>query len=129
VLHCSDLVCDGVEDLGWIDVGLLLRVAARREPTLLDADESGLLKRLAAEAEPAARFLGDLGPAFERSVEARMAAEVRGRSVDAVLAEPELAAGLAVDVETWAHRYEPPPLTEDKYELVKLRSFLAARLS
>jgi hypothetical protein len=133
VLQCSDLVCDGIEDLGWVDVTLTLRLyaqlVARREPSLLDADATGLVKRLAAEAEPAARFLGDLGPAFERSIEARATREVRGRTVEATLAEPELAASLAVEVESWASRFAPPELSQDRYELVKLRAFLQARIA
>jgi hypothetical protein len=132
VLQCSDLVCDGVEDLGWVEVTLLLRVSARlaaaRDPALVQGDGTGLLQRLAAEAEPAARFLGDLGPAFERGVDARVSRAVHGRTVEATLAEPELAAALAVEVEGWASRYAPPALTADKYQLVKLRAFLAARL-
>jgi hypothetical protein len=133
VLHASDVVCDGVEDLAWIDVALFLRVAARRtplgEPAPAEGGDASVIVRLAGEAEAAAHFLGDLGPAYEQSVEGRLAKSVRGRSVDGTLAEPELAAALAVDVATWAADFSPPALTQDQYELVKLRSFLAARVS
>jgi hypothetical protein len=133
VLHASDVVCDGVEDLAWIDVALLLRVAARRVPLAEPAPEAGgevsVIARLAAEAEAAARFLGDRGPAYEREVEGRLAKAVRGRSVEGTLAEPELGAALAVDIATWAADFTPPALTQDQYQLVKLRTFLRARIS
>jgi hypothetical protein len=131
LLHASDVVCAGVEDLAWVDVALMVRVSAQRvarhDPALLGGEAGGLLKRLAGEAEPAARFLGDLGPGYERSIELRASREVRGRTLAAIVAEPELAAALAVEVETWAARFEPPALAQSKYELVKLRAFLQAR--
>ena len=133
VLHASDVVCDGVEDLAWIDVALFLRLAARGtplgEPAPEEGREASVLARLAAEAEAAQRFLGDLGPAYESGIEGRLAKAVRGRSLDGTLAEPELAAALAVDVATWAADFTPPALTQDRYELVKLRTFLRARVS
>jgi hypothetical protein len=133
VLHASDVVCDGLEDLAWIDVALFLRVAARRTPLAAPApeegDEASVIARLAGEAEAVARFLGDLGPAYEQGVEARLARTVRGRGIDGTLAEPELGAALAVDVATWAADFTPPALTQDQYELVKLRTVLAARVS
>ncbi len=133
VLLAADLVCDGVEDLAWIDVALLLRVTARRlRPSAAppaEAEGVSVIERLAGEADAAARFLGDLGPAFEQHAEARLAKTVRGRSVEGTLAEPELAAALAVDVATWGADYTPPALTQDQYELVKLRAFLRARLA
>ncbi|MET0414087.1 MAG: hypothetical protein ABW217_22445 [Polyangiaceae bacterium] len=131
VLHASDVVCDGVEDLAWIDVALFLRIAARRTPLGEPAPEEGgqasVIARLAAEAEAAARFLGDLGPAYEQGIEGRLAKAVRGRGVDGTLAELELGAALAVDIATWAADFTPPALTQDQYELVKLRTFLRAR--
>lgn len=133
VLHASDVVCDGVEDLAWIDVALFLRLAARRaslgEPAPEAGGEASVIARLAGEAEAAQRFLGDLGPAYESGIEGRLAKVVRGRGVDGTLAEPELGAALAVDIATWAADFTPPALTQDQYELVKLRTFLRARVA
>jgi hypothetical protein len=46
-----------------------------------------------------------------------------------VLEDAALAEQLCGDVEAWAQSYVPPRFAESPYELVKLRSFFAARLS
>src|SRR5688572_23026890 len=110
----ADLVPPGIEDLGFIDGAFAWRTAARlaREGAV-QADASGLLARFAEESGKVAGFLGDLAPRLERRVEGQASAEVRGRSVAAVLESPELAEQLASEAEAWASDYVAPTLNKE----------------
>jgi uncharacterized membrane protein YkvA (DUF1232 family) len=132
LLKSADLIPAGIEDLGFIDDAFAWRTSARlaREPGgAVQADDTGLLARFAQESERVVGFLGDLAPRFERRVEAQAATEVRGRSVAALLENAGLADQLSSEVEAWANGYVAPRFNQTPYELVKLRSFFAARLS
>jgi hypothetical protein len=132
LLKSADMIPAGIEDLGFIEAAFAWRTSARlaREPGgAVHADSTGLLARFAEESGKVAGFLGELAPRFERRVEAQAAVEVRGRSVAPVLESPELAEQLSSEAEAWANGYVAPRFNESPYELVKLRSFFAARLS
>jgi hypothetical protein len=132
LLKSADLIPAGIEDLGFIEDAFAWRTSARL------ARESGgearaqgteLLARLAEESGKVAGFLGELAPRFERRVAAQAGSEVHGRSVAALLEDPQLAEQLSAEVEAWANGYVAPRFNQTPYELVKLRSFFAARLS
>jgi uncharacterized membrane protein YkvA (DUF1232 family) len=127
-----DLIPDGLQDLGFMDDAFILRGAAalikETEPHALSADASGLLDRLAQEAELLREFLGPDYQRFENYVRTLDQKAARGRSVDSILTDPEVLAGFAQDVEQWASHYTTPTFTRDERNLVKLRSFLGAKL-
>lgn len=119
-----DLIDDGIEGIGFLDDALVLRAAAVRAGA--DAPES--IKKLAAENEISAEFLDDLNPRFTRFVEALDGGSVRGRSVEAVVTDAAVRDDLLGDVRGWASRYARPHFAADEKHLIKLRSFLAAKL-
>ena len=53
---------------------------------------------------------------------------VRGRSVAAILADESVRADFVREVRQWAEGYVVPSFSRDQRNLVKLRSFLLAKL-
>ena len=119
-----DLIDDGIEGIGFLDDALVLRAAAVRA----GANAPEAIKRLAGENELVAEFLDDLNPRFTRFVQGLDAGSVHGRSVAAVVTESAVRDDLLGDVRGWASRYSRPNFAADEKHLVKLRSFLAAKL-
>ncbi len=121
-----DLIDDGIEGLGFMDDAFVLRVAAASA-----AAQGSLPDTLAALAEDAklvTEFLGDLSPRLEKFVAGLGKGVVRGRSVEAILEEVSVREEMLGDVRGWASRYAAPKFLMDEQSLVKLRSFLSAKL-
>jgi hypothetical protein len=55
-------------------------------------------------------------------------ASVRGRSVSAILEDAAVRDEVLADVRGWANRYSAPQFVMDEQALVKLKSFLGAKL-
>ncbi|HEV8244302.1 MAG TPA: YkvA family protein [Polyangiaceae bacterium] len=124
-----DLIPDGLEDLGFVDDAFVFRVAAGSvEPGDAAADASGTVTRLAGEAGLIREFLGEVYERLATYVASLEKSSARGRSVDEVIADPAKCAELVREVRQWAEGYEIPSFTRDEKNLVKLRSFLAAKL-
>jgi uncharacterized membrane protein YkvA (DUF1232 family) len=124
-----DLIPDGLQDLGFVDDAFVFRVAAAGvEPSELGADQSGTLARLAADALLIREYLSDLADRLERYVGNLENTSARGRSVTEVVGDESKRAELAREVRQWADGYEAPNFTRDEKNLVKLRSFLSAKL-
>ncbi len=119
-----DLIDDGIEGIGFLDDALVLRAAASRAGA---AAPEGV-KKLAGDNELIGEFLDDLSPRFSRFVESLDGGSVHGRSVEAVVSDPAVRDDLLGDVRGWASRYQRPHFSADEKHLVKLRSFLAAKL-
>ncbi len=120
-----DLVPDGIEDLGYLDDAFVLRVAARLAH---HSEPLPALEKLAHEAELVSDFLGVVYPRLERFVAGLGHLSVRGRTVDDVLASEDGSASFVGEVRGWANDYVAPPFGRDAKNLVKLRSFLNAKL-
>ncbi len=124
-----DLIPDGLQDLGFVDDAFIFRVGASGlSASDHAADPSGTLARLAAEAGLIREFLGDLGDRLERYVVGLESSSARGRSVSEVVGDESKRAELAREVRQWADGYEAPSFSRDEKNLVKLRSFLSAKL-
>jgi uncharacterized membrane protein YkvA (DUF1232 family) len=124
-----DLIPDGLEDLGFVDDAFVFRVAAASaSPSDAQADSSGTLARLAEEVGLVREFMSDVFPKLEAYVGGLTGASARGRSVSDVLSEDAALADFLRDARQWADTYEPPAFLRDEKNLVKLKSFLAARL-
>jgi len=124
-----DLIPDGLEDIGFIDDAFVFRVAASKVSSDdAGADASGTLVRLGADAKLVEEFLGDIYPRLAAYVGELCNAKVRGRDVDNVLGDPTVLADFAREVRQWANGYQPPAFHRDDKNLVKLRSFLNAKL-
>ncbi|HEX4341052.1 MAG TPA: YkvA family protein [Polyangiaceae bacterium] len=120
-----DLIPDGIEDLGFLDDAFVFRVASRLGSHV---EPIAALEKLAHEAELVSDFLGTVYPRLERFVAALGSLTVRGRSVDDVLATSEATASFVGEVRGWSASYVTPPFGRDAKNLVKLRSFLTAKL-
>lgn len=122
-----DLIPDGLEDLGFIDDAFVLRVAAA-EVAEAERDPGGVLARLAADAALISEFLADDYARLQRYVQKLESGSARGRSVTDIVEQASLRADFIREVNQWASGYAAPTFTRDARSLVKLKSFLSARL-
>lgn len=125
LLRSLDLIPDGIEDLGFIDDAFVFRVAAAGLDT---AGRDPVLSRLAADAATIREFLEGDYDRLETYVAALGSAPSRGRTVDDILADGAVTAEFVRDIRGWADAYSAPTFQRDAKNLVKLRSFLAAKL-
>lgn len=127
-----DLIPDGLEDLGFIDDTFVVRAAAdavkQESAANLAADSTGTLARLAEEAELVREFLGTEYARLVKYVAGLEQGSARGRSVQDILSNPAVRADFVQEVRQWADGYAVPSFTRDERNLVKLRSFLLAKL-
>jgi hypothetical protein len=86
------------------------------------------VSRLGAEANVVREFLADLGGRFDKYVGGLRDISVRGRTAMEIVSEGTVRSEFLADVRSWASRYERPMFGHDAMNLVKLRSFLAAKL-
>ncbi len=125
-----DLIPDGLEDLGFIDDAFVARAAAQavKLDGELPVDASGTLARLAEEAELVQEFLGSEYPRLTKYVAGLEQGSARGRSVATIVGDAAVRADFVREVREWADGYNVPSFTRDERNLVKLRSFLLAKL-
>lgn len=121
-----DLIDDGIEGLGYLDDAFVLRVAAAHARDKGSVSEA--ISTLADDAALIREFLGELSSRLESFVSGLESGTVRGRSVDAIVEEAAVREELVGEVQGWAGRYSAPAFVLDDKGLVKLRSFLAAKL-
>ncbi len=121
-----DLIDDGIEGLGYLDDAFVIRVSAAQAKRLGPVPDA--IAALAADAELIREFTGEIFVRLEAFVSRLGSGVVRGRSVDTIVDDPAVREELLGDVEGWASRYKAPAFVLDDKGLVKLRSFLAAKL-
>lgn len=126
VFKSVDLVPDGLDDIGYCDDAFVLRVAAR---FAVDGGARGEpLERLAAEADDVREFLEADYEKLETYVRGLERASARGRTPQEIVGDEGTLSGFVHEVRGWADAYEVPAFTRDVRTLVKLRSFLGAKL-
>jgi uncharacterized membrane protein YkvA (DUF1232 family) len=125
-----DLIPDGIEDLGYLDDCFVLRVAASlASEEAPDADaKAPNVARLAADAKLIAALLGNDYKRLADYVVRLKGGAARGRSVDDIINDERVRREFLNEVSGWASSYEPPTFEKDEKNLVKLRSFLSAKL-
>jgi uncharacterized membrane protein YkvA (DUF1232 family) len=125
-----DLIPDGIEDLGFLDDAFVLRVAAAL--ALQEAPAAGesapVLARLAGDAKLVAELLGKDYARLETYTKTLTKGSARGRTVDEILGDEQVQRTFLLEVTGWASSYEMPSFTRDEKNLVKLQSFLGAKL-
>lgn len=122
-----DLIDDGIEGLGFLDDAFVLRIAASNAKEAGELPE--ILVPLAEDATLIREALGDLAGRLDAFVKGLENGVVRGRSVDDIVSDASVREELVGDVAGWANRYRPPAFVMDEQGLVKLRSFLGAKLA
>lgn len=126
-----DLVPDGIDDIGFLDDAFVLRIAARdalAQEGARNADLKGTLERLANEVETIKAFLGDDHARLESYVRTLAKGAARGRTVDDIVDNAETRREFVSDIHAFAKSYQAPSFSRDEKTLVKMKSFLAARL-
>jgi uncharacterized membrane protein YkvA (DUF1232 family) len=124
-----DLIPDGLEDIGFLDDAFVFRVAAAGVALGETTDDgSGTMARLAGDAQLVEEFLGEVYPRLVAYVAGLGMAKVRGRAVEDVVTDGAVRADFVREVRQWADGYQPPVFHRDDKNLVKLRSFLSAKL-
>jgi uncharacterized membrane protein YkvA (DUF1232 family) len=125
-----DLIPDGIEDLGFLDDAFVLRVAAAL--ALAEApgskDDAPVLARLAIDAKLIAELLGKDYVRLETYVKGLTRGAARGRTVDDILSDQPTRSAFLSDVAGWSASYAAPSFSRDETNLVKLQSFLSAKL-
>ena len=130
IFKSLDLIPDGIDDLGYLDDAFVLRVAAALAVRVSEgAQLAEPVGRLAAEAEQVEAFLGDVYPRLEAYVKGLLNGAARGRTVDDVLGDAAIRETFLHEVSAWAKDYQVPSFTRDLKTLIKLKSFLSAKLS
>lgn len=126
-----DLIPDGIDDIGFLDDAFVLRVAAKQALSYEGAravDKGDALDRLGNEARMVEGFLGADYPRLSAYVKSLWTSTVRGRSVEDLATKAEVRAALVSDVRAFAAGYTTPSFTREERTLVKLKSFLGAKL-
>jgi hypothetical protein len=132
LLRASELIPEGIEHLGYLEVAFAFRAVAKR--ALADAGEDGpsslegRVPRLAAEAALIVDFLQDDIDAFWELALAPAALSRAGRPAADLLEDAELRAATLEHARAWVELYRAPELSTGEEELVKIRSFFRTRL-
>jgi uncharacterized membrane protein YkvA (DUF1232 family) len=131
VFKSLDLIPDGLEGIGFLDDAFVLRVAARYASQIANAKEAdvrGILTRLGGESPLIAELLGSDYERLERYVQGLTKGAARGRSVAEIVQDNAVRSAFVSEIHGWAKGYAPPSFSRDEKNLVKLKSFLAAKL-
>ena len=88
----------------------------------------GVFVRLAGEASLTSEFLGKDEDRLVRYVRELRKGAARGRTVAEIIGDPAVRSAFLSEVHAWAKSYTAPTLARDEKNLVKLKSFLAAKL-
>ncbi len=128
IFKSLDLIPDGIDDLGFMDDAFVLRVASALAVQADPAAKTGALERLALDAAEVKTFLGDDYARLETYVKGLHKGAARGRTVDDIMDDAAQRTEFTHEVAAWAKDYQAPTFTRDPKTLLKLKSFLNAKL-
>jgi uncharacterized membrane protein YkvA (DUF1232 family) len=124
-----DLIPDGIEDLGYLDDAFVLRVgAALAVKSSEGAREIPVLSRLSHDAELISELLGKDYARLQRYTEGLTRGAARGRTVDEILSDQSVRSAFLVELSGWSNGYQAPAFSRDEKNIIKLQSFLGAKL-
>ncbi len=128
IFKSLDLIPDGIDDLGFMDDAFVLRVAAALAVEADGAAKTGVLERLAQDAGEIRAFMGADYARLETYVKGLQKGAARGRTVDDIIDDESQRKEFVGEVAAWAKEYQAPTFTRDPKTLLKLKSFLNAKL-
>lgn len=128
IFKSLDLIPDGIDDLGFMDDAFVLRVAAALAVEADAASKTGVIERLALDAAEVRSFLGADYTRLETYVKGLHKGAARGRTVDDIIDDESQRKEFTMEVAAWAKDYQAPTFTRDPKTLLKLKSFLNAKL-
>jgi uncharacterized membrane protein YkvA (DUF1232 family) len=128
-----DLIPDGIDDIGYLDDAFVLRLAAKTaiEADLgdLDAELLRKLNGLANDADLVKELLErDLYDRLDKYVRDLRKGAARGRTVDEIIEEKGIFKEFTAEVASFIKEYKSPGFSKDEKNLIKLKSFLEAKL-
>jgi uncharacterized membrane protein YkvA (DUF1232 family) len=127
-----DLIPDGIDDIGYLDDGFVLRVSAdlaiQEDVGDLDPQLVSVLNRLASDVDTIRDFLGPEYGRLLEYVKGLRKGSARGRSAPDIARDPAALAALTSDVRSFCNGYQAPRFTREEKTLVKLRAFFDAKL-
>ncbi len=130
LLKSLDLIPDGIADLGFWDDAFVLRVAASLaidEAPAVRAEAPSLTK-LAAEKVLIQELLGKDYARLERYVRDLTRGAARGRTVDEIIDDEGTRNAFLNELAGWSQSYQTPSFSRDEKNIIKLQSFLSAKL-
>jgi uncharacterized membrane protein YkvA (DUF1232 family) len=128
IFKSLDLIPDGIDDLGFLDDAFVLRVACAFAVDAKPEAKKGVVQRLNDDARAVKDFLGDDYARLETYVKALRKGAARGRTVDEIVTDAAVRGQFLQEVKAWSAGYQVPNFTRDQKTLVKLKSFLNAKL-
>jgi uncharacterized membrane protein YkvA (DUF1232 family) len=123
-----DLIPDGIEDLGFLDDAFVLRVAAKSALEGLSGDPPAVLTRLAGGVDLVSELLGEDYPRLAKYVGNLVNGAARGRTTEEIVTDEAARSAFLTEVGGWAASYAAPSFSRDEKNIVKLASFLSAKL-
>jgi uncharacterized membrane protein YkvA (DUF1232 family) len=123
-----DLIPDGIEDLGYLDDAFVLRVGAALAIKSEGARDIPILSRLSQDTALISELLGKDHARLEKYVEGLTRGAARGRTVDEILSNEETRSSFLIELKGWAGSYSAPAFSRDEKNIIKLQSFLGAKL-
>jgi len=128
-----DLIPDGIDDIGYMDDVLTLRIGAGLiEPRELERANADLAERIRAFKEdiPVIReILGeDIFERFLKYTGFLPENSSRGRSAAEIVSRPDKLSDTRMEVHTFCKEFKTPDFEKNERTLTKLRSFLDTRL-
>jgi hypothetical protein len=129
IFKSLDLIPDGIDDIGFLDDAFVVRVACAHAVQALPAAKKGVVERLSDDARAVADFLGEDYARLEKYVQGLRKGAARGRTVDDILGDAAMKKEFLQEVKAWSAGYQAPSFTRDPKTLVKMRSFLRAKLA
>lgn len=123
-----DLIPDGIDDLGFLDDAFVLRVASALAVEADAKAKEGVVGRLAADADQIREFLGAHYDKLTAYVKNLHKGAARGRTVDDIMTDADARTQFTQEVAQWSKDYQAPTFTRDVKTLIKLKSFLQAKL-
>lgn len=129
IFKSLDLIPDGIDDIGFLDDAFVVRVACAQAAAASPAAKKGIVERLCDDARAIADFLGEDYERLEKYVTGLRKGAARGRTVEEILTDAGLKKEFLSEVKAWSSGYQAPSFTRDPKTLVKMKSFLRAKLA
>ena len=124
-----DLIPDGIEDLGFLDDAFVIRVGASLAIKGTEsAAQAPVLARLARDTALISELLGKDYARLENYVRTLTRGAARGRTVDEILGDEQARASFLLELSGWSRGYDAPTFSRDDKNIIKLQSFLNAKL-
>jgi len=128
-----DLIPDGIDDIGYLDDVLTLRIGAslldREEIEKVDSDLAGKIKTIADDSPTAREILGDdIYERFRTYANLLPNRSSRGRSAAEIISIPQKLNEVRMEVGNFCKEYTAPRFEKSERVLTRLKSFLDTRL-